>query len=231
MDFEHGLELLKDIAKGAGWYQEVLPYEAALRGYLQDERLYGPAPQTHQDLLRVVGQLNRLCMEHLEASFNDLCLGIVLSPPASPASLEGLLGSAVCFYAMQDESFYRRLKASLSLWEQQGKIGWLETGAGSDLAKAQQEHLRQASLIFLLCSSSFFAEPACYKAMMSALQEHTRRRVPVLPILVRACAWEESACSHLQILPENKRPISEWVHPDQAYESIRRSLIRLSVLN
>lgn len=227
MDFEHGLELLKEIAKRANWYQELLPYEAALRGYLRDERLYGPAPQTHQDLLRVVGQLNRLCMEHLEVSFNDLCLGTVPTPTASPASLEQPLGAAVCFYARQDETFYHQLKDSLSLWQQQGKIAWLEMNAGSEIARTQQEYLRQASLILLLCSASFFAEPACYKAMLFALQEQARRRVPIVPILVRACAWEESPCGHLEVLPENKQPINEWPHPDQAYESIRRSLIHL----
>ena len=229
MDFEHGLELLKEIAKQEGWYQKVLPHEAALRGYLQDERLYGPAPQTHQDLLRVVGQLNRLCLEHLEASFNDLCLDVVPSP--SSVSLEGRIGAAVCFYALQDASFYRKLKDFLSLWERQGKIDWLEIGVGCDIIRTRQEHLQQASLIFLLCSSDFFAEPACYTIMTSALQEHARRRVPVLPVLVRACAWEESACSHLHILPENRQPVSEWVYPDQAYESIRRSLIRLAALS
>lgn len=227
MDFEYGLELLKDIAKRAGWYQEVLPYEAALRGYLRDERLYGPAPQTHQDLLRVVGQLNRLCMERLKVSFNDLCLGNAPSPTASPVSLERPLGAAICFYARPDEAFYRELKDSLSLWQQQGKIDWLEIGAGSDIARTQQEHLRRASLVLLLCSSSFFVERTCHNAMMSALQEHVRRQIPVVPILVRACAWEESACGHLEVLPDNKQPISEWAHSDQAYENIRHSLIRL----
>ncbi len=231
MEFEHGLELLKDIAKRASWYQEVLPYEASLRGYLREEQLYGPAPQTHQDLLRVVDQLNHLCMKRLEVSFNDLCLGIMPLLAASPTSLAQPLGDVVCFYAWQDESFYRKLKDSLSLWQQQHKINWLETVAGSDIARTQQEYLDRASLILLLCSSSFFAEPSCYESMMLALQEQTRRQVPIVPILVRACAWEESACRYMEVLPENKQPIDQWLHPDQAYESIRRSLIRLFPLN
>lgn len=227
MDYEYGLELLKEIAKRSGWYQEVLPYEERLLSILQDEQLYGPAQQTGQERHRVAHQLNRLCIQHLEVSFNDLCQGIVSSPASSPAQLARSLGVAICLCSRDDEFFYRKLQASLSLWQQQSKLAWLEIEAGDDIARTRQEHLRQANLVLLLCSSSFFADAACYEAMMAALQEHARRQVPVVPILVRACAWEESACGHLAVLPENKQPINEWAQPDQAYESIRRSLIRL----
>lgn len=227
MDYERGLELLKEIARQAGWYQELEPYETALLDRLEDERLYGSAPQTHQDLLRVLHQLNRLCRKHLEVSFNDLCRGIVPSSAPSPNRLERSPGKIVCLYARTDESFYQALKTALSLWQQQGQINWLEVGAGDNIASVTQAHLQQANLILLLCSASFFADPACYKAMMTALQEQQQRHVLVVPILARACAWEESACAHLEILPENKRPLNEWVPQDQAYEEIRRGLIRL----
>lgn len=227
MDFEVGLEQLKALAKHAGWYHELLPYEAALRGYLREEQLYGPAPQTHQDLLRVVDQLNRLCLARLATSFNELCLGTTPAPTAPLTPLARPVGAVMCLYARQDEIFYRELKDALSLWQRQGKIDWLEVSAGREVARTRQEHLRQASLILVLCSVSFFAEQACYDAMLLALQEHDRRQVPLVPVLVRICAWEESPCGHMQALPENSQPIGEWVHRDQAYESIRRSLLRL----
>lgn len=228
MDYEYGLEQLKGIAREAGYYQEILPYEAALREHLRDMQRYGPAPQTRQDLFRVVDQLNRFCLERLGISFNDLCLGLAPSPAAPPASLERPLGAIVCFYADEDEPFFRKLQAALSLWQRRGKIEWLEISAGSQVAATRQEHLRRANLVLLLCSASFFAEPTCHAAMMAALEERARRQLPVVPVLLRACAWEESACGGLKVLPENKQPVAEWTHADQAYESIRRSLLRLT---
>lgn len=227
MDYEHGLELLKAIARDAPWYQEALLYEARLLSNVRDEQLYGPAPQTGQERQRVVAQLNRLCLQHLAMSFNDLCRGIAPAFASEPARLTRSPGPAVCFYARDDEVFYRALQTALCLWQQQGKLAWLEIKLGDEIIKTRQEHLCQANLVLLLCSASFFADTGCYRAMQAALQEHTRRRVPVVPILVRACAWEESACGHLDILPENRQPLVEWKQPDQAYESIRRSLIRL----
>lgn len=73
MDYERGLETLKEEASHSSWYQEVLLYEARLLSNLQDEQLYGPAPQTSQERQRVLDQLNRLCIQHLGVSFNDLC--------------------------------------------------------------------------------------------------------------------------------------------------------------
>jgi len=227
MDFERGLEQLKEIAEQAGWYQDVLPFEAALRISLRDERLYSWAPQTRSEQLRAVDQLNGLCLKRLNRSFNELCEDIVPFLATQPARLERAPGATLCLYSSEDEIFYRALRTALSLWQQQGKLTWLEERAGDAIASVTQEHLRQAELILLLCSADFFADTACYAAMQLALQEHQRRQVPVVPILARACAWEESACAHLKILPENKRPLNEWAHPDQAYEEIRRSLIHL----
>jgi hypothetical protein len=228
MDYERGLELLKEQARASDWYQNVLPYESRLLEIVQDEQLYGLAPQTSQEKQRVVNQLNRLCLQHLPVSFNDLCRGITPVPTAPPDSLELLQpGTAVCFYARQDESFYRKLQDALSLWQHRGKISWLETRAGDNVAITQQRHMHQANLVLLLYSSSFFAEPACYKLMIAALQEHVRRKVPVVPILVRACNWKASECGNLEVLPENTLPVNEWAQPDQAYENIRQGLLRL----
>ena len=228
MDYKHGLELLKEIAKSAGWEQEVLPYEARLLSNLQEEALYGPAPQTQQERWRVIDQLNQLCIRHLSVNFNDLCRDIRPSPSSVPTQLEEAFGATLCLYADSDALFYQKLKTALSQWQQQGKIKWLEISAGDPIAPLQQRHIRQANLILLLCSADFFATPTCYTAMLAALRERAQRQLAVVPILVRACAWDESPCGNLNILPENELPLSEWTHPDQAYESIRRSLIQIS---
>jgi ABC-type glutathione transport system ATPase component len=132
----------------------------------------------------------------------------------------------VCIYAMREEPFYHELQTHLSLWQREGYIQWLETQAGSDVEETMHAHLRQADLILLLISPSFFAHDLCYTAMKAALQEYTRRKAPVVPVLARAFDWKESVCGGLYALPDNEQPLAEWSHPGQAYENVRAGLAR-----
>lgn len=93
MDYERGLERLKQLAEGTDWYQDITPHETTLLDRLHDERLYGPAPQTHQELMRAVDQLNRLAFKCLGISFNDLCLGKQISLQTRPAQQSANVGS------------------------------------------------------------------------------------------------------------------------------------------
>jgi hypothetical protein len=231
MDYERALEYLKDIATRDGWYDEIQMYEVRLLENLQDERLYGQTPQTQHDRWRIVEQLNRLCAQkHLPVSFNDLCRGKMPAPASSspaPSRLAGTIGEVLCLYESSDESFYQHLKIALGHWERSRKISWLESRPGNAVISTQREHLRRANLILLLCSANFFAHPSCDEALTTALHEHEQRQVPVVPVLVSACAWEESRCAQMALLPSNKKPINEWEQAERAYEDIRHGLIRL----
>lgn len=85
MDYERGLDALKQLAAVADWHQDFTVHEAALLENLRDERRYGPSEQTRRDRTRIVEQLNALALEHLGISFNDLCMG---KQPPSQASTE-----------------------------------------------------------------------------------------------------------------------------------------------
>jgi hypothetical protein len=73
MDYEQGLERLKQLATNTTWYYDVLNYEARLQKNLQHEKLYGMDPSTSADRAQIVDQLNRLAAAHVGKSFNDLC--------------------------------------------------------------------------------------------------------------------------------------------------------------
>ncbi len=230
MDYERGLQALSDRAKHLSWYSDALLYEARLRTNMRAENLYGPTPQTDHDIARVVDQLNRLCLQHLQVSFNDLCLNGTAGASGTPlpsSTLQRPLGDVVCFYVRQDAAFYQELKTSLALWERHKKLNWLEMRAGDNISVTSRAHLSQANLILLLCSASFFDDSFCYDAMNAAIEEHARRQVQVVPILIGDCDWEGSPCAFLNVLPENRRPINQWTHRDQAYKSIRQSLGKL----
>ncbi|MFQ5652771.1 MAG: SIR2 family protein, partial [bacterium] len=75
MNYERGLDVLKQFAEGADWYGDFDLYEAQFRENLGDERRYGPSEQSRRDRARIVERLNALAREHLDISFNDLCMG------------------------------------------------------------------------------------------------------------------------------------------------------------
>ena len=135
--------------------------------------------------------------------------------------------SIVCLYATRDESMYRELQTHLILWHTKGHIRWLELSAGADVEQTLLAFVQQADCVLLLISSSFFATSLYHRMMESALAEQTKRGVPVVPILARACDWKESACGGLKALPDNELPIAEWEHQERAYENIRAGLVRL----
>jgi hypothetical protein len=73
MDYEQGLERLKQLLHGTAWEPEFLTYEARLRENLADNQQFGPAPQTQADRARIVNELNRLASQ-VGTNFNHLCL-------------------------------------------------------------------------------------------------------------------------------------------------------------
>lgn len=139
------------------------------------------------------------------------------------------LSQILCIYAFRNEQLYRELQTHLILWQKEGHITWLEISAGDDVEQTLSLFVQQADLILLLTSSSFFANDTCYMTMKAALQENTKRQVPIIPIIGQASSWKESACGGFKALPDNELPIAEWEHKDRAYENIRAGLARFIV--
>ncbi|RLC77818.1 MAG: hypothetical protein DRJ03_26220 [Chloroflexi bacterium] len=75
MNYERGLEVLKAQLEQTNRYNEFNVLEARLLENLSDERLYGPSQQSRSDRARIIDQLNRLALDVLGISFNDLSLG------------------------------------------------------------------------------------------------------------------------------------------------------------
>ena len=88
MDFERGLDALKQIAKGAPWYGDFTLQEARLRENLAQARRYGDHQTLKAERAQIVEQLNTLALTHLNISFTDLCLGQA-PPPKPPTETKG----------------------------------------------------------------------------------------------------------------------------------------------
>jgi len=72
MDYERGLEILKAQLERTNRYDEFNVLEARLLENLREERLYGPSEQNRSDRARIIGGLNRLALDVLGVSFNQL---------------------------------------------------------------------------------------------------------------------------------------------------------------
>jgi WD40 repeat protein len=86
MNYEQGLEQLKQRLHGTTMEQDFLVYEARLRENLHNERLYGTREQYLSERAQIIDQLNRLAQQ-VNVSFNDLCLtGKILPSTLSSAT-------------------------------------------------------------------------------------------------------------------------------------------------
>lgn len=77
MDHERGLDALGAQLEQTNRYLEFTTLEARLRENLHDERLYGSTETIRSERARIINSLNKLTLEVLGLSFNDLALGRV----------------------------------------------------------------------------------------------------------------------------------------------------------
>jgi len=133
MDYERGLDVLKQFAEGSDWYDDFDLYEARLCENLRDERRYGPSEQSRRDRARTIDHLNALVREHLDISFNDLCMGkLPRVERLDKAAGEDITALIQELKALVIEANAADREASERLWQavQQGRVEQGEKGDG-----------------------------------------------------------------------------------------------------
>lgn len=104
--------------------------------------------------------------------------------------------------------------------------GKIEPGAVWE--EAIKKNLHAADIILLLVSADAIASDYFYeKEMTDALARHERGEAKVVPLIVRPCAWQATPLAHLQALPKNGRPVTDWPYPDHAYADAANSLLTM----
>ncbi|WP_437937317.1 toll/interleukin-1 receptor domain-containing protein [Sorangium sp. So ce341] len=121
--------------------------------------------------------------------------------------------------ARKDEAALIELETHLALLQRQGFIQtWhdRQIEAGTAWEAEIRERLEAAQVILLLVSADFIASPSCWDVEMErAMARHAAGAARVIPILVRACDWRDSAFGGLSALPDNERPIQSWGDRDE----------------
>lgn len=135
-----------------------------------------------------------------------------------------------CAYARKDEILRSELEKHLSPLQRQGLIAlWDDRHIvpGTDWTQGIHHHLNSASMILLLISPDFLASNYCYDIeMQSALERHKRGEAYVVPIILRSVDWQHSPFAHLQCLPLDGKPVTEWDSQDAAFRAIIEGLRR-----
>jgi hypothetical protein len=132
-----------------------------------------------------------------------------------------------CAYAPDDADLGKRFEAHLALLRREGYITvWYAQAlaAGIEKDRSISEHLESARLILLLISASFMGSDECYDMMRRALELQRTSDVRVVPVLLRPVDWKPAPFAHLQVLPRNEQPISEWESNDQAFYHVVQEL-------
>jgi hypothetical protein len=87
MDYERGLDLLKAQLEQTNRYIEFTTLEARMRENMQDEHMFGSSETTRTERARIVSSLNKLAIDVLQSSFNDLALGKTITNGATTTDL------------------------------------------------------------------------------------------------------------------------------------------------
>ncbi|MDX2133343.1 MAG: TIR domain-containing protein [Saprospiraceae bacterium] len=93
---------------------------------------------------------------------------------------------------------------SLSIWDE------LDIKAGEVRADIISAQLNSADIILLLLSASSLANHDFYNNQLSpSIARHNERKALIVPVLLSLCHYDITPLAGLQLLPKNKRPVTE----------------------
>ena len=134
-------------------------------------------------------------------------------------------------YAYADQGLYKELeehlstlKSQITIWQDQMMLPG-DTWDGRIKAR-----LREAEVILLLVSSSFFAVQYCWEVgVQEAIERERAATVRVIPIILRPVDWEYSLLGCLDALPTEGQPVTEWPTSDAALRDVVRGIRKVVV--
>src|SRR2546421_5270776 len=134
-------------------------------------------------------------------------------------------------YAEEDKALREEIEKHLSLVRRLRQLtGWFyrDILAGTDWVHEIEKRIDEASLILLLVSPDFIYSDYCYSVeMLRAIERHRTGRACVIPIILRPVFWEETIIGELQVLPMNRKPITQWLDRDTALLEVAHEISKV----
>lgn len=127
-------------------------------------------------------------------------------------------------YSPKDEGLRDELEAHLAALRKHGILcDWHDrrVGAGDDRRAMIEAQLASARVFLLLVSADLLASDEGFDAdLRRALERHRAGEARLIPILLRACSYEEAPFAGLEALPRGGRPVTSWPNRDEAWREV-----------
>lgn len=163
-------------------------------------------------------------IENLERQYAET----VAESPAAPVAPKRVV---VLFGRNEpDIRFTHTLSAHLSSWIQRGILDlWhAEMPQTGDLDGETRRRLASADAVLPVLSADFWADGKMTAEWLpEALRQHRERGALIVPLLHRACAFEETELAVFPVLPAGNKPLRNWPDEDEAFKNIVDHLKRL----
>ncbi|MEO5681582.1 MAG: TIR domain-containing protein [Chitinophagaceae bacterium] len=131
-------------------------------------------------------------------------------------------------YSHHDKQFLDELMKHLVILSRQGLINIWEEGmieAGRNWNQEIKNKISEADLVIMLISADFLASEYIYgEEVQEAFKKHEEGRARILPVIIRACNWQDTPFAKFQVVPRSARPVSSWESKDEAYLDIARTV-------
>lgn len=130
-------------------------------------------------------------------------------------------------YSHKDEAIVEEFRTHLSNLRRQDVIAeWYDRmiPIGSEWKNQIDTKLKDAEIIIFVVSADFIASKYCYEIeMMEAMKQHDLGISVVIPLIIRACDWEDTPFAKIQAAPTDAKPISEWKTSDDFFlDTVRK---------
>ncbi|MFZ3033430.1 MAG: toll/interleukin-1 receptor domain-containing protein [Parvibaculum sp.] len=131
-------------------------------------------------------------------------------------------------YSHADEALRDQLEKQLSLLKRQGTIEvWHDRriGAGADFVQQIDHHIESDDIILLLVSADFLDSDYCYEIeMQRAIERHNAGEAIVIPVILRACEWHGAPFGHLNAVPPDGMPVTQFADRDQGFLEVAKAV-------
>ncbi|MFK7903744.1 MAG: toll/interleukin-1 receptor domain-containing protein, partial [Chitinophagales bacterium] len=135
-------------------------------------------------------------------------------------------------YSRQDTPYLQQLQVYLRPISRNKNIHiWYdgEIVPGTKWEESIKKHLYAADIILLMMSADALNSDFFYETEMKrALEQHQNGKSTVIPIILSHCLWDDPELQlvDLQALPQDGKPIKDWLHESKAYDNIARGIRR-----
>jgi internalin A len=134
-------------------------------------------------------------------------------------------------YSRKDGTLLDQLRAALVPYERMGKLQiWddMLTEPGEEWEAQIVANLNRAEIVIVLLSNDFIRSSYCMEVELPrVLQRHEKGDCTMVPIVVRACAYEVLPIGKIQAILPNGKPVVENRNRDRAWLEVTKELDRV----